>query len=341
MHSIKKLSLRDDLSVWEPLLAPLLRPCLQKIKHGCLFEEGDWYAWVIAEKRSWFHRGDRPEAILLSRVIGWLTDSDESCLMLNVVSIGVTRAKGFDAVSIGSLLLDHAITEAVEAGLHGVTLTTPSEGKYHKFIDELLAAHQGWRLRQGKIVAHLSRCQQTYQLLQRLEHVAERSCRSEGWTIDSYPTDLAAMKSRIDRSRANGWGIPWDPSDQGCDWSPAWEFSRVVRSGDEIVGWLICHYVQPDLLRYGKLWMDPGWETSGAPLALLAQLIRQAHFPHHNNSNEFGFGASHPGIHRGCFISHSNNTKLNRLMVNKFKPVADSWVQIDQRYFYFKSQAKL
>ena len=335
MHSIKKLSLRDDLSIWEPLLAPLLRPCLQKIKHGCLFEEGDWYAWGIAEKRSWFLRGDRPEAILLSRVIPWLTDSDEPCLMLNVVSIGVTRARGFDAVSIGSLLLDHAITEAVEAGLHGVTLTTPSEGKYHKFIDELLAAHQGWRLRQGKIVAHLSRCQQTYQLLQRLEHVAERSCRSEAWMIDSYPTDLEAMKSRIDRSRANGWGIPWDPTDHGCDWSPAWDFSRVVRSGDEIVGWLICHYVQPDLLRYGKLWMDPGWEASGAPLALLAQLIRLAHFPRHNDPNQSGFDASDPGIHRGCFISHPNNTKLNRLMVNKFKPIADSWVQIDQRYAYF------
>ena len=162
VHSIKQLSLRDDLSVWEPLLAPLLRFCLQKIKSGCLFEEGDWYAWGIAEKRSWFHRVDRPEAILLSRVIPWLTDSDESCLMLNIVSIGLTRAKGFDAVSIGSLLPDRAIAEAADAGLHGVTLTTPSEGKYHKFVDELLLAHRGWRLRQGEIVAHLSRCEHTY-----------------------------------------------------------------------------------------------------------------------------------------------------------------------------------
>ena len=253
VHSIKQLSLRDDLSVWEPLLAPLLRFCLQKIKSGCLFEEGDWYAWGIAEKRSWFHRGDRPEAILLSRVIPWLTDSDESCLMLNIVSIGLTRAKGFDAVSIGSLLLDRAIAEAADAGLHGVTLTTPSEGKYHKFVDELLLAHRGWRLRQGEIVAHLSRCEHTYQLLQRLEHVVEWSSRSEAWTIDSYPAHLDVMKSRIDRSRANGWGIPWDPTDHGCNWSPAWEFSRVVRSGDEIVGWLICHYVQSDLLHCGKI----------------------------------------------------------------------------------------
>ena len=336
MYSIKKLSISDDLLVWEPLLAPLLRPCLKKIKSGSLFEEGDWYAWGIAEKRSWFRRGDLPVAILLSRVIPWFTDSDESCLMLNVVSVGLTRAKGFDPVSSGSLLLDHAKAEAMDAGLDGITLTTPSEGKYHKFIDELLAVYHGWRVRQGKIVAHLSRCQKTYQLLQRLEHVAERSCRSETWMIDSYPTDLEAMKSRIDRSRANGWGIPWDPSDQGCDWSPAWEFSRVVRSGDEIVGWLICHYVQPDLLRYGKLWMDPGWEASGAPLALLAQLIRKAHFPQHNDPSQSGFVASDPGIHRGCFISHSANTKLNRLMVKKFKPVADSWVQIDQRYAYFQ-----
>ena len=179
MHSIKKLSLKDDLSVWDPLLATLLRSYLRKIKSGCLFEEGDWYAWGIAEKRSLFRRGDRPEAILLSRVIPWLTDSDEPCLMLNVVSIGVTRAKGFDAVSIGSLLLDHAITEAVDAGLHGVTLTTPSDGKYHQLINKLLSARRGWRVREGKIVAHLSRRKQTYQLLQRLEHVAERSSRSE------------------------------------------------------------------------------------------------------------------------------------------------------------------
>ena len=179
MYSIKKLSFRDDLSALEPLLTPLLRPCLRKIKHGCLFEEGDWHAWAIAEKRSWFRCGDLPEAILLSRVIPWLTDSDEACLMLNVVSIGLNRAIGFDAVLIGNLLLNHAIAEAKYAGLHGITLTTPLGGKYHKFIDKLSVGRHGWQLRQGKIVAHLSRCQQTQQLLQRLELVAERSCRSE------------------------------------------------------------------------------------------------------------------------------------------------------------------
>ena len=56
-----------------------------------------------------------------------------------------------------------------------------------------------------------------------------------------------------------------------------------------------------------------GWILVGKhrvlPLALLTQIIRQAHFPHHNDSKKFGFVASHPGVYRGCFISHPANTK--------------------------------
>ena len=46
----------------------------------------------------------------------------------------------------------------------------------------------------------------------------------------------------------------------------------------EIIGWLISHFVSPDCLRYAKFWVDPGWERSGAPLAMLASVMRSAHF---------------------------------------------------------------
>ena len=335
MNSVRKLTLKDDLKVWEPLLAPLLRPCLGKIKDHSQFDEGDWFAWGMARKRSWFRLGVVPVAILVGRVIPWVTDSDESCQMLNVVSIAVSPDYETDAAGFARLLLDHAIAEAADSGLRGVTITTASTGKYHNLINELLSGRQGWRLREGKIVAHLSRRPQTFQLLQRLERISERASRAGAWSVAPYPRDIEVMASRIERSKANGWGIPWDPADSSYDWSPAWEFSRVVRSSDGIVGWLICHDVRPDLLRYAKLWMDPGWEASGAALALLAQIIRQAHFPDTDSSDGVGFSASRPGIHQACFISHPNNAKLNRLMVNKFKPVADSWVQVDQRYAYF------
>ena len=105
---------------------------------------------------------------------------------------------------------------------------------------------------------------------------------------------------------------------------PAARYSRLLRHQGKIVGWLITHFVSPDCLRYAKFWVDLGWERSGAPLAMLASVMRSAHF-----------SGDADVIPKGCFISHPSNHMLHHWVAKQFKPVSNSWVEIENRDLLF------
>ena len=119
-------------------------------------------------------------------------------------------------------------------------------------------------------------------------------------------------------------GSPWNPDDEDYQWQPADKYSRLLLNQEEIVGWLITHFVSPDCLRYAKFWVDPGWEHSGAPLAMLASVMRSAHFS--GNADV---------IPKGCFISHPSSHQLHNWTKKQFRPVSDSWVEIENRDLLF------
>ena len=321
---LHRLQPRDDLDAWGRLLTPLMRPSLAAIGDSQGFEEGAWVAWGLST-RSWNpFRGEQPCALMLARVIPWFTPQDESCRVLNIVTC-VHASDAVDAsITHCRLLLDHAQITALDAGLDGVIVTSSSSGHYHVQIETCLAGRRGWTVKSGKTVVHLSRNDRTLQLLQRLERTMARCVDTCSWSMEPYPRNALEMQARIDQSKRNGWGVPWDPSDDTCSWTPAWPYCKVIRAGNKIVGWLICHFIRPDLLRYAKLWVDPGWELSGAPLAMLADVIRRAHFE--------------GGISSGCFISHPTNERLTRLVTKKFRPVADRWVDTQHFQFFFDLQ---
>ena len=85
----------------------------------------------------------------------------------------------------------------------------------------------------------------------------------------------------------------------------------------EIIGWMITNLVDSNSLHYAKFWIDPGWEKSGAPFALLAEVVRSAHFSDPQDR-----------IKNARFISFVDNYRHHHWMMQKVRPVCDRWMEI-------------
>ena len=235
---------------------------------------------------------------------------------------------------LGPLLLKNVVEFTSDQGWSGVHICCPHKGQYGEFVRQLIASDTSWSRKPGKVVVRLSDAQRVGPLLRRLEKAVERKKESAQWSIEPYdPRDMKLWKDRITFSKAHQLGVPWDPDDGSYDWEPSIFYSRILKSQGKIIGWLICHFLSDDTLRYGKLWVDPGWEQSGAPLAMLCDVMRSAHFQASSSTNE-GETVGYP-IRSGCLISHPTNRNLHRLVTGKFKPVCDSWTELENYYYYF------
>ena len=234
---------------------------------------------------------------------------------------------------LGPLLLQHVVEFASDQGWSGVQIGCPQKGQYGDFVRQLTSSGGSWFQKPGKVVVRLSNIQRVGPLLTRLEKSVKRKKESAQWEIEPYqPSDMELWKDRIAFSKAHQFGVPWDPDDDSYDWEPSLLYSRVLKNQGEIIGWLICHFLSEDTLRYGKLWVDPGWEQSGAPLAMLCDVMRSAHFQSPSSPKQ-DQAVGYP-IPSGCFISHPTNHNLHRLMTRKFKPVCDSWTELENYYCY-------
>ena len=225
---------------------------------------------------------------------------------------------------MGRALLTHAENWARTHQLSGLHLPVPLQANFTDALRRLTSTDQGWIATRGKVVVGLSIGSAVEGLLQRMENVVSRQARQARWQIAPFPEQQTAeLQQRIIMASHSQLAAPWDPDDD-CQWKPAARYSRLLRHQEEIIGWLITHFVSPDCLRYAKFWVDPGWERSGAPLAMLASVMRSAHF---NGAADV--------IPKGCFISHPGNHQLHHWITKQFRPVSESWVEIENRDMVF------
>ena len=325
---------RLDASIdeeWFRFLSPLQRSCLDQTPVTDPNQEASILIWGVKIHKETAKFGEVKCGVLVGKVINSSVDN-ESSLVLSVVSIVFVTPKL--ASLLGPLLLQHVVEFALDEGLAGVQIGCPQKGQYGDFVRQLIASDGSWSKKPGKVVVRLSNIQRVGPLLTRLEKAVERKKGSAQWVIESYdPRDMERWKDRITFSKAHQLGVPWDPDDDSYDWEPSLLYSRVLKSQGEIIGWLMCHFLSEDTLRYGKLWVDPGWEQSGAPLAMLCDVMRSAHFQATSSTKE-GQAVGYP-IPYGCFISHPTNYNLHRLMTSKFKLVCDSWTELENYFRYF------
>ena len=317
---------------WACFLSPLQRSYLQQTAAGDPNREGSLSIWGIRIHQEAAESGEIKCGVLVGKLIHLLVDNGESSLFFNIVSIVFTAPKV--ASLLGPLLLRHVVEFASDYGCSGVHIGCPRVGQYGDFVRQLIASDGSWSQKPGKVVVRLSNIQRVGPLLTRLEKAVERKKGSAQWDIEPYdPKDIEQWKDRIAFSKAHQLGVPWDPDDGSYDWEPSLLYSRVLKSKGEIIGWLMCHFLSKDTLRYGKLWVDPGWEQSGAPLAMLCDVMRSAHFQPTFSTRE-GLAVGYP-IPSGCLISHPTNPNLHRLVTSKFIPVCDSWTELENYFLYF------
>ena len=329
---IEKLQFPFDEG-WERFISPLQLSCIQHSPAGERLQEGNILIWGVQVPQKSAEIGDIKCGVLMAKVVKSTRRSDAQLLLLSISSITFASAKL--SKLLGAMLLNHVIKFASDYGCSGVHIGCPQYGQYGDFVRRLTAEVGVWTSRPGKVVVRLSDIQRVGPLLERLERAVQRKKAAAPWQIESYDRNaLDHWQDRIAFSIKNNLGIPWDPDDQSYGWEPSVQYSRVLKFEKTIIGWLICHFISEDVLRYGKLWVDPGWEQSGAPLAMLCDVMRSAHFQPNPNlelKNRTGYP-----IPRGCFISHPTNDNLHRLVTSKFKPVCDTWTELENYYYYFE-----
>ena len=262
-------------------------------------------------------------ALLLAEVTDWSINAQSKDQRLCILSVVV--AKPFRHQGLGRTLLSHAEHWARTHQLSGLHLPVPLQTKFTDVLRRLTSTDHGWTATPGKVVVGLSISSAVEALLQRLENVVSRQARHASWQMAPFPElQTAELQQRIALASQGQLAAPWNPDDDDSQWQPAARYSRLLRHQGEIVGWLITHFVSPDCLRYAKFWVDPGWERSGAPLAMLASVMRSAHFC-----------GDADVIPKGCFISHPSNHLLHHWVTKQFQPVSDSWVEIENRELVF------
>lgn len=327
---IRRLDVPVD-EEWASLVSPLQRNFLRQVPVGDSFQEGDILIWGVYILQESDKSVVSKCGVLLAKLLDSSGTKGTQSLLLSIISISFVAPKV--SLKLGPLLLQHVLEFASDHSFSGVHIGCPQEGQYGDFIRYLTASVGSWKRRPGKVVVRLSDIQRVDPLLTRLEKAVERKKGSAQWHIEPYETNsISQWKERINFSRESNLGVPWDPDDQSYDWDPSIKYSRVLKSNNVIVGWLICHFLSADTLRYGKLWVDPGWEQSGAPLALLCDVMRSAHFQSISATRD-GKPIGYP-IASGCFISHPTNRNLHRLVSSKFKAVSDSWTELENHFLY-------
>ena len=308
LHQLEQLTADQVSTSFSHLCSAILQPRFAEIGTT-------WQAWGARDIHN------QPCGLVLAKRI-----SSETETMLSVVSLVVTpreRRKG-----VASRLLEQFRWAATQNGISRLHLAIPLERPSTEALRKLTPRREGWTRSPGKVVVTLSDRHRVEPLLIRLEQSVGRMSGSARWQIEPYPRQLTPeLQQRLQRSGSEPIGAPWDPADNSYSWEPEHRFSRLLRNDHgQIIGWLITHSAGIDLLRYGKLWIDPGWERTGAPLALLCNVMRTAHF---QQSTESGNPEHCWPVRRGCFISHPSNERLHNLILRKFKPVCDSWVEVE------------
>ena len=262
-------------------------------------------------------------ALLLAEVTDWSINAQSKDQRLCILSVVV--AKPFRHQGLGRTLLSHAEDWARTHQLSGLHLPVPLQTKFTDVLRRLASTDHGWTATPGKVVVGLSISSAVEALLQRLENVVSRQGQYASWQMTAFPEQQTeALQERISMAEAGQLASPWNPEDDDSQWQPAVKYSRLLLHQGEIIGWLITHFVSPDCLRYAKFWVDPGWEHSGAPLAMLASVMRSAHF-----------SGGPDVIQKGCFISHPANKRYHHWVKKLFGSVCDSWVEIENRDLAF------
>ena len=315
--------------LWQVLSQPFRgdNPSLAPKRH---LVAGAVMAWGVRLK-------NEPAGLLLATVGLW-SEADKGLparapqkFALEVMSLAVGRP--FRRRGIATCLLDAASTWTERQGLAAILITMPLHRPSTAAMERLTASIGGWEDKPGIILATLTSPQKMEPLLRRFQRIAQRHQARMRYQISPYPSELSpALRRRVEDSSLPGWAQPVDPAADGFGDAPLdRSYSRLLWRADELIGWLVCHRPQQDLLRYTIGWVDEAWRERGGLFVLLADVIAEAHFQCRSRSDAHDHGAiqAQQGapIARGCFGFQAANYRMLELSEKYFRPCCTHYIE--------------
>ena len=317
------------------LTSASLRPMLLSLVQGNSLR----YCRPAAANFAWGVRSNSPTgepiAMLLARIQS-LVIENTCTYALEICSLAVR--KPWQGMGIARSLVNTAKQWAETQPLDQVYLVLPEHQPSTSALKCLTSPEAGWHDSPGKVIVTLSDPVKVGALLLRLEKMAKRQKQRWGWRIAQYPDELTPeIQARITAPDNPNLARPYDPNIPYSIGSHSLTYSRLLMSDNKLIGWLAAHQITPELLRYNKVWVDPGWEKSGGLLAMVADVMRAAHFV------EIDVQANNEKtcrpIPRGCFSFYPNHINMPRMSERHFRPIASEWVETRFRSFQLNQAA--
>ncbi len=293
---------------------------------------------VAGTVRGWGVRLEKePVGLLVASIKFWLEAGrglqglEPQRLALEVMSVAVRQP--FRRRGIATSLIDAASVWAKKQGLAAILISVPLHRPGTAALERLTASKGGWEDKPGFILATLASSPQVEPLLRRFQRVAQRYRIRMGYDIGAYPNELTqALKQRVEDASLPAWAQPIDPSTGTFGDAPLdLNYSRFLLQADKLVGWLVCHRPQQDLLRYTSGWVDEPWQSRGGLFVLLADVIEAAHFQVKPRSKALGDGACQiqqgTPIARGCFGFKEDNYRMLELSEKHLRPCCTHYIE--------------
>lgn len=317
------------------LTSASLRPLLLSLANENSFRDSK----PITANFAWGVRANsltcEPIALLLARID---SISIENTISLEICSLAVREP--WQGSGIARSLLNAAIKWAEKHFIDQIYLVIPDNQSCSAALKRLTCKEAGWNDMPGKVIVTLSDSEKVGGLLLRLEKMAKRQKQRWGWRVEPYKEALTPeLQARLTAPENINMARPYDPSIPYLIGSHSSTYSRLLFSGNKLIGWLVAHQISPELLRYDMVWVDPGWEKSGGLLAMVADVMRAAHFQGievlttQNKKTSVSPIPRCSPIPRGCFSFHPHHLTMPRMSERHFRPAASQWVETRVRFF--------
>ena len=268
-----------------------------------------------------------PVGLLLSEIVysGNRENQEISLEILSLVVRNPWRGQG-----IARKLLDSAISWGRKKNLKRIEISIPLGTRYTAALEHLTNSDNGWNDSPGLTLVHtefnahvMGKMRGFLLRLKRISHRYQKRC---GWEIRAFTSqDVEALQAVSLNIDLPNWANP-----AFIDLNTiAYKYSRLLKIDDQIIGWLLCDFINSDLLRYTRMWVDPECDSRGGSMAMLEDVISSAHFKR-TNHHDLDQISGKPYL-RACFgFEDVGSSPMSRMCHKNFLDISE-WTRLRNR----------
>ena len=198
-----------------------------------------------------------------------------------------------------------------------INIVFPKDQPSSLFLEKLTDQSEGWRPNKSIYYVTIEDCLSLYGFYKRCDFVGKRKGSKYGFFIEPLTKNtLDEVQLMAEKSSLDAWAMP-----SSIEEEILFDYSRSLRVGGELIGWLLCTGERPDYLFYRSGWVFPYWQDKGCLPALIASICGQAHFQSFDQNLDCN---SMKPFERACFEFDSINLPMVRFSEKNLVPIASS-----------------